>query len=78
MNRGVDSSRKTWIVRKIFNEHVFDVKTKEYTFYADYLPDLLIGSDFSDKRTTNLNTRGYQLGGTIGDKFSFYSSGFEN
>ncbi|MDB5089959.1 MAG: gliding motility protein RemB [Mucilaginibacter sp.] len=78
MNRGVDSSRKSWIVRKIFNEHVFDVKTKEYTFYADYLPDLLIGRDFSDKITTNLNTRGYQLGGTVGDKFSFYSSGFEN
>lgn len=78
MNRGVDSSRKTWIVRKIFNEHVFDVKTREYTFYADYLPDLLIGRDFNDKVTTNLNTRGFQLGGTIGDKFSFYSSGFEN
>ncbi|ASU33200.1 gliding motility protein RemB [Mucilaginibacter xinganensis] len=78
MNRGVDSSRHTWIVRKIFNEHVFDVKTKEYTFYADYLPDLQIGRDFNDKITTNLNTRGYQLGGTIGSKFSFYSSGFEN
>lgn len=78
MNRGVDSSRHTWIVRKIFNEHVFDVKTKEYTFYADYLPDLMLGRDFSDKITTNMNTRGYQLGGTIGSKFSFYSSGFEN
>lgn len=78
MNRGVDSSRHTWIVRKIFNEHVFDVKTKDYTFYADYLPDLMVGRDFSDKITTNMNTRGYQLGGTIGSKFSFYSSGFEN
>lgn len=78
MNRGVDSSRHTWIVRKIFNEHVFDVKTKDYTFYADYLPDLQIGRDFKDKINTNMNTRGFQLGGTIGDKFSFYSSGFEN
>jgi len=78
MNRGVDSSRHTWIVRKIFNEHVFDVKTKEYTFFADYLPDLMIGRDLTDKINTNMNTRGYQLGGTIGSKFSFYSSGFEN
>jgi hypothetical protein len=78
MNRGVDSSRHTWIARKIFNEHGFDVKTKEYTFYADYLPDLMVGRDFSDKRTTNLNTRGFQAGGTIGDKFSFYTSGYEN
>jgi hypothetical protein len=78
MNRGVDSSHKAWIVRKIFNEHLFDVKTKDYTFYADYLPDVMIGRDFSDKITTNLNTRGYQAGGTIGDKFFFYTSGYEN
>ncbi|HVW98090.1 MAG TPA: hypothetical protein VHA56_19120 [Mucilaginibacter sp.] len=78
MSRGVDSSRHTWIVRKIFNEHVFDVKTEEYTFYADYLPDLMLGRDFSDKITTNMNTRGFQVGGTVGDKFSFYTSGFEN
>src|ERR1700761_1049878 len=64
MNRGVDSSRKSWIVRKIFNEHLFDVKTKEYTFYADYLPDLQAGRDFNDHINTQLNTRGYQFGGT--------------
>ncbi len=78
MHRGVDSSRKSWVVRKIFNEHLFDVKTKEYTFYGDYLPDLQIGRDFTDKITTYLNTRGYQLGGTIGDKFFFYTSGYED
>jgi hypothetical protein len=98
MDRGVDSSRVGWILRKIFNEHlfdvnvsphtsvyvgggaqrVFDIKNKEYTFYADYLTDLQVGRDFTDKITTDINTRGYQLGGTIGDKFSFYSSGFEN
>jgi hypothetical protein len=25
-----------------------------------------------------LNTRGFQFGGTVGDKFSFYTSGYEN
>jgi hypothetical protein len=78
MNRGVDSTRKSWIVRKIFNEHLFDVKTSEYTFYGDYLPDLQIGRDLTGKLNTNLNTRGFQLGGTIGNKFSWYTSGFEN
>ena len=78
MNRGIDSGYKPWILRKIFNEHVFDVKTKDYTFYADYLPDLMLGRDFDDKINTHINTRGFQLGGTIGSKFSFYSSGFEN
>jgi len=78
MQRGVDSSRKSWVVRKIFNEHLFDVKTKEFTFYADYLPDLQLGRDFTGKTTTDMNTRGYQFGGTIGTKFFFYTSGFEN
>ncbi|MDB5158114.1 MAG: gliding motility protein RemB [Mucilaginibacter sp.] len=79
MNVGVDTSgHHSWVHRKLFNEHLFDVKTKDYTFFADYLPDLTIGKDFADKKTTWLNTRGYQLGGTIGNKFYFYSSGFEN
>ncbi len=78
MNLGVDSSRKSWVLRKIFNEHLFDVKTKEYTFYGDYLPDLQLGRDFSNNYTTNLNTRGYQFGGTVGTQFSFYTSGYED
>ena len=80
MHVGVDSTRKGWILRKLFNEHLFDVQTKEYTFYGDYLPDLQLGNDLSGTRnkTTYLNTRGFQLGGTIGDKFFFYTSGYEN
>ena len=78
MNRGVDSSRRGWILRKIFNEHLFDVRKKDYTFYADYLPDLQLGRDINNKINTNLNTRGYQLGGSIGSKFFFYSSGYED
>jgi len=78
MNLGVDSTHKSWVYRKLFNEHLFDERTKEYTFYADYLPDLQLGRDFTDNITTYLNTRGYQLGGTIGTKFSFYTSGYED
>ena len=78
MNRGVDTTRKSWLSRKVFNEHLFDVRAKDYTFYADYLPDLTIGREFTNNTTTWLNTRGYQAGGTIGAKFFFYTSGFEN
>jgi hypothetical protein len=78
MNRGVDSTRKGWVVRKIFNEHLFDVKTEDYTFYGDYLPDLQIGRDISNNINTDLNTRGFQFGGTVGSKFFFYTSGYEN
>ncbi|MDB5142948.1 MAG: hypothetical protein JWQ66_1661 [Mucilaginibacter sp.] len=73
-----DNTGKSWLYRKLFKQHLIDVKNKDYTFYADYLPDLQIGREFTEPKTVWLNTRGYQLGGTIGSKFFFYTSGFEN
>ncbi|TWR25914.1 gliding motility protein RemB [Mucilaginibacter pallidiroseus] len=92
MNVGVDSTRKNWFLRKLFNEHLFEVNEKDYTFYADLLTENLIGYDFKNKSKPanfkpvgfilkskyGLNTRGFQAGGTIGKKFSFYTSGYEN
>lgn len=93
MNLGVDSSRKNWFLRKLLNEHLIDVKTNEYTFYGDILLENTFGHDFDDKTNKQinfkpigfgptakigLNTRGFQFGGTVGDKFSFYTSGYEN
>jgi len=78
MNLGVDSNRKSWLSRKLFNEHGFDDRNKEFTFYADYLPDVQIGKDLTGKKHTYLNTRGFQVGGTIGTKFFFYTSAYEN
>lgn len=93
MSVGVDSTRKNWFLRKIFNEHLVDVKAKDYTFYGDILLDNTFGKDFKDKSTEainfkpigfgpnariGLNTRGFQFGGTVGTKFSFYTSAFEN
>jgi len=93
MRPGVDTSHKSWILRKVFNEHLVDIKARDYTFYADFLPDNVFGKDFKDHTVHSasfkpvgfllssqlgINTRGYQLGGTVGNKFSFYTSGFEN
>jgi len=78
MNRGVDTTRKGLVIRKLFNEHLLEVKNPDYTFYFDYLPDLLVGKEFEDKTSISLNTRGYQAGGTIGSNIYFYTSGFEN
>ncbi|WP_295718715.1 gliding motility protein RemB [Mucilaginibacter sp.] len=78
MNVGVNNNRKSWLDRKIFNEHLFEVNKPDYTFYGDIILDLQAGTDFTSKKSTYLNTRGYQVGGTIGTKFSFYTSGFEN
>lgn len=79
MNAVVDSiGKRSWVHRKLFDQHLVDIKDKDYTAFIDYLPDLTIGKDFSGKRSTWLNTRGYQVGGTIGSKFYFYTSGYEN
>jgi hypothetical protein len=79
MNYGVDTSKHhSWAYRKLFNEHLIEVKANDYSFFADYLPDLVVGKDFSGHKNTWINTRAYQVGGTVGKNFYFYSSGSEN
>ncbi|AMR33793.1 hypothetical protein A0256_21315 [Mucilaginibacter sp. PAMC 26640] len=93
MSVGVDTTRQNWFLRKLLNEHLVDVKAKGYTFYADILIDNNFAGDLKNKATTpaafkpvgfgvnthlGINTRGFQVGGTIGDNFSFYTSGYEN
>jgi hypothetical protein len=75
---GIDKSYNSWVLRKLFNEHLVEINKEDFNIYIDFLPDFQIGRDTEHKITTWLNTRGYQIGGTIGKKFSFYSSGFEN
>jgi len=78
MNVGV-KERATWIGRKLWNEHLVDVTGDDYTFYGDFIPDFQVGRDFGGAgKNTWLNTRGFQLGGTISDKFFFYTSAYEN
>jgi hypothetical protein len=79
MKIGIDTNnRGNWVHRKIFNEHLLEFNGEDYKVYADFLPDFQIGRDFSGKRNTWLNTRGFQVGGTVGKQFSFYLNGFEN
>ncbi|HMI00874.1 MAG TPA: hypothetical protein VK541_00250 [Pedobacter sp.] len=79
MSLGTDSlNQRTWFRRKLTEEHLINVSAPDYTFYADFLPDFQIGREFDESKTTWKNTRGFQLGGTIGKQFSFYTNGFEN
>ena len=78
LHYGVDSNHRSWAHRKLFSEHLVEVNHSDYSAYIDFLPDFLIGQDISDETTTWMNTRGFQIGGTVGEKFSFYTSGFEN
>lgn len=79
MNSGVDTlNKRSWVHRKLFQEHLLQFKSDDYSIYADFLADFQIGKDFQGDRNTWLNTRGFQVGGNVGDKFSFYLNGFEN
>ncbi len=78
MQNDVDNSERSWMHRVWFGGHMIDIKNKDYTFHFDYLTDIGLGREFSQNLTTNLNTRGYQLAGTVGANFFFYTSGYEN
>jgi len=78
MNYGSDGKSHGGVYAKLFNEHLIDYKGPNSTFYADLLPDFAIGRDFSTKTNTNNISLGLQLGGTFGNKFSYYVAGYEN
>lgn len=71
--------KESWIGRKLFNEHLLELNKDDYHFYADIIPDFQIGKEFSENnKKIWLNTRGFQVGGNIKNKFFFYSSAYEN
>jgi hypothetical protein len=78
MNYGVDGKPHSWIYKKLFTEHLIDVKSPASTFYADILPDFSVGRDISGKLTTNTTSIGFQLGGSFGKKLFYNISGYAN
>lgn len=76
LNPKQDDKQHSLAYRKLFNEHLIDIRTLRSTFYADLLPDFSIGRDFSGRKTTGLGSMGVQLGGTITDKVSYNVSGY--
>ena len=78
MNYGTDSARHDWGYRKLFTEHLIDIKKPGSVFYADLLPDLTVGNDFLNSLNTRITSVGVQFGGSIGDKFSYYASGYQS
>ncbi len=79
MKMGVDSlNKRSWVRRKLTDEHLVNFNGDDYNVYIDFLPDFQIGKEFKESKTTWLNTRGFQIGGDIGKQFSFYASAYEN
>jgi hypothetical protein len=78
MNYGSDGKQHDWGYRKLFTEHLIDVKSPGSTFYIDLLPDFGIGRDLSGHQTVSTTSLGAQLGGTVGDKFYYNISGYQS
>ncbi|MGZ3874482.1 MAG: gliding motility protein RemB [Mucilaginibacter sp.] len=76
MNYGTDNKLQGWGYAKLLNEHLIDIKNPASTFYADLLPDLGIGRDFSGKLTTSTTSIGLQVGGTVSNNFYYNITGY--
>lgn len=67
--------RTTWVGRKLWQEHLVEVKHGANMLYADFLPDFTMGGTNSkDQSTVWLSRKGVQVGGHIGKRFSFYAN----
>ena len=69
---------RTWIGRKLYREHLFKLDSSDYQIYLDPLFSFDIGKDFLFKKNTYTNSRGFQISGNFGKKFSFYTCFWEN
>ena len=70
--------KESWGGRKLHNEHLALVKGKNFWFTLNPVFDLQIGKDNSDIDYTYNNTRGLQIQGSLGKKFSFSTSFYES
>ena len=70
--------KESWGGRKLHNEHLALVKGKNFWFTLNPVFDLQVGKDNSDVDYTYNNTRGLQIQGSLGKKFSFSTSFYES
>ncbi len=80
-----DDSLKTYLqlTKILFKSHLISVKGDDYSFTVDPVLNLTLANDFLDKSkyadTVLLfnSTRGFQIAGDLGKKFSFQTSFYE-
>lgn len=71
-------SDRSWVARKLFEEHLVQLRADDYSLNIDFLPDMYIGSDRSADRFIWNNTRGISIDGSVQSKFSFGFQVYEN
>lgn len=76
-----DSGRRfnrSWFGRKLFTEHLLAVKGKDYRLYLDPAFEFAGGVDRGSDSNFYYNTRGVWVNGSIGKRFGFNASFYEN
>jgi hypothetical protein len=77
-NEELAFNKKSWLSRKLLDEHLATVSGKNYWFAVDFGVDLQLGQDTENDLSTYNNTRiGYVQGG-IGKKLTYYGAIFES
>ncbi|MEM8526432.1 MAG: hypothetical protein AAGG68_17455 [Bacteroidota bacterium] len=69
---------KTWLGRKLFNEHMANVQHEDYQFIFNPVFDLRLGRENDNENLLFRNTRGVQVGARVGQKFLIYTDVNEN
>lgn len=67
---------RNWFYRKLFLQHLAEIKSDDFTVNFDFLPDMWIGKQ--GDRTIWNNTREVAVEGYIGKQFSFNATVTEN
>lgn len=69
----------SWFGKKLWNEHLLQVKEDDYWFTLDFLFDVQLGKDNSDEVSyTYNNSRIFRINGGFGEKFSYSATIYES
>ncbi len=68
----------SWLGRKLWNEHLLEVRGDGYWLNLDFLLDVQFGKDNSDVSYTYNNTRALTVHGGLGDDLSFSATVYES
>ncbi|MBQ0788635.1 MAG: gliding motility protein RemB [Oceanihabitans sp.] len=78
-NEALKKGKETLVSRKLWDEHLVRYQAENYWFTIDPIFDFEVGKDTdADFSSTYNNTRGINIQGGLGEKFSFYASVFES
>ena len=74
----VKPEKRTWVGKKLWNEHLLQVKKEDYWLTVDFLLDLQVGKDNSNIDYTYTNSRILTANGGLGKHLAFSTTFYES